>query len=380
MSQSERRLIVVLGMHRSGTSAITSGLEALGVDLGESLMPPLANVNDKGFFEDVHVTQLNEELLKAIGSRWNSLSLVPEAALADEGLAPYKARAVALLRSKLGNRPYGLKDPRISRLLPFWQVVFSEVGASVSYVIVLRNPLSIAASLKKRDELAAEASHYLWLEHMIPAVLGTHGCQRVVVSFDSLMSGPKVQLARMATHLGLPFDEGSIAIKRYFEEFLDVDLQHSRFELEDMRSDPAVSEDVVKAYELLVGMSKDQPVAGDRLEIFRQLNERLHAMAPALDYMTRCQPDATMLKSLEELERRLAEVMAAKETAEAFAYERLEKIEALEEAKRIAEAFAYVRLEEIERLKDQLDAILSSRPYRIVRALGLAPEVRGPDA
>ena len=47
----DHSVFVVLGMHRSGTSAITRGLQALNVNLGEQLLPAVPNDNDKGFFE-----------------------------------------------------------------------------------------------------------------------------------------------------------------------------------------------------------------------------------------------------------------------------------------------------------------------------------------
>ncbi|MEO6543521.1 MAG: hypothetical protein ABIP05_05680, partial [Nitrospiraceae bacterium] len=118
---ADHRLVVVLGMHRSGTSAITRGLQALNVNLGEQLMAPEANNNDKGFFEDIEVNRLNIDLLNAIDSDWDAFSVIPATALIQERLAPYKLRAIKLIRSKVGERPFGLKDPRIARLLPFWQ-------------------------------------------------------------------------------------------------------------------------------------------------------------------------------------------------------------------------------------------------------------------
>ena len=59
-----KSIIVVLGMHRSGTSAITRGLMVLGVELGDHLMPPAPNNNDKGFFEDIDVNAINVELYR----------------------------------------------------------------------------------------------------------------------------------------------------------------------------------------------------------------------------------------------------------------------------------------------------------------------------
>lgn len=67
-------VIVVLGMHRSGTSVITRGLQTMGVGLGHNLMPAIANNNDKGFFEDLEINALNMAMLKSIGSEWDLIS------------------------------------------------------------------------------------------------------------------------------------------------------------------------------------------------------------------------------------------------------------------------------------------------------------------
>jgi hypothetical protein len=68
MIPSDKRLVVVLGMHRSGTSAITRALEVLGVNVGTNLLPPVDGDNAKGFFEDVEINSLNVEILRALGA------------------------------------------------------------------------------------------------------------------------------------------------------------------------------------------------------------------------------------------------------------------------------------------------------------------------
>ena len=68
-----QKLVIVLSMHRSGTSALTRGLTTMGVMLGDRLMAAHPNINDKGFFEDIDFVALNEEILKACGRKWFSL-------------------------------------------------------------------------------------------------------------------------------------------------------------------------------------------------------------------------------------------------------------------------------------------------------------------
>mgnify|MGYP003403579564 FL=1 len=118
-SASNSQLVVVLGMHRSGTSAITRALQVLGVDLGEDLISPKID-NGKGFFEDIDVVNFNNDALTYLQTDWHSLSPVTPADVDSLSKAGFLLRAVELLRAKmLGKVIFGLKDPRISKLLLF---------------------------------------------------------------------------------------------------------------------------------------------------------------------------------------------------------------------------------------------------------------------
>ena len=126
MKHSENRLIAVLGMHRSGTSAITRGLELLGVGLGSNLHPAGFD-NPKGFWEDRRVIQINEELLALQGSAYDRLGLAQQALPSGAKLSHIKLKAIQLLQTQLtaGEGIWGFKDPRTCRLLPFWLESFA---------------------------------------------------------------------------------------------------------------------------------------------------------------------------------------------------------------------------------------------------------------
>lgn len=224
-----RRIVVVIGMHRSGTSVVTRGLRVLGVDLGDRLMPASPGINEKGFWEDLDLHALSEDLLGHLGRTWHDVTPIPEAALTGSGAAPYVSRAVDLLRDKMReSRLFGFKDPRTARLLPFWRRVFEVLGVEASYVIALRHPNSVADSLAARNGFDAEKSHRLWLQHMAASLQGSAGRLRVVVSYDRLMDDPAGQLQRIADLLRLEFDAGSTEFAEYAGEFLDDGLRHWR--------------------------------------------------------------------------------------------------------------------------------------------------------
>ena len=183
MQNARQRLIIVLGMHRSGTSALTRGVKALGVHLGDRLMPAIEGDNEKGFWEDLDVNRFNIELMRHLGQEWHALQPINASEFQREDLVSFRLRAIELVRKKIGGAlVFGIKDPRIARLLPFWKRVFEHLGADVAYVIALRHPMSVARSLQKRDGFEAEKAYYLWLGHMVPSILGSEGSPRVVVS------------------------------------------------------------------------------------------------------------------------------------------------------------------------------------------------------
>src|SRR4051794_4592372 len=70
--------ILVLGMHRSGTSAIARMLNLCGADLGRDLLPAKAD-NERGFWENKAILALNEKLLENLNLRWHDLVALPDA-------------------------------------------------------------------------------------------------------------------------------------------------------------------------------------------------------------------------------------------------------------------------------------------------------------
>jgi hypothetical protein len=242
-----RQLVVVLGMHRSGTSALARALAVFGVSLGGRLMPAVAGDNDRGFWEDLEVSALNDEVLAKMGAAWDSPDLPPPANLQRAGIEALQRRALALLERKTAAcDAFGVKDPRMSRLLPFWKPVFARLGRRVVYLVAVRNPMSVAQSLARRNGFGADKSYRLWMEHTSNAIEGTEGEPRLCVDFDELMLDPMRQLARIGRLLGREADEA--AAREYTREFLDEGLRHTRFFIGDLESDPGAPPGLADLY------------------------------------------------------------------------------------------------------------------------------------
>ncbi len=282
-----QRIIVVLGMHRGGTSVIARALQALGVDLGSDLLPPVAGENDKGFFEDREIMALNDELINTMGLHWHACMQPALHNVRKDVLQSFLQRAVQLLRARITERPFGFKDPRVSRLLAFWQPVFRHLNIEVRYLIALRNPLSVEKSLAGRDKFMPGKSHILWLEHYVQSMLGTEAEQRIIVDYDSLLEHPLAQLGRMASVLDLPFCCTAPAVTAYVNEFLETDLRHTQYHPNDISLDPAVSTYAVKAYRLLMLHARDEIGMHDAASIdgFRWLGARLNELSAIFNHV-----------------------------------------------------------------------------------------------
>jgi O-antigen biosynthesis protein len=258
----KRRLIVVLGMHRSGTSVITRGLEVFeGVSLGNTFLSPHVD-NPRGYWEDRDIVQLNIEILQFLGIEWHHLT--PIAAEDREKLRQqgYFSRAVELLSVKTASIAiFAFKDPRVPQLLVFWQEVFDHCGFAVSYVIALRNPLSVADSLLKRDGLDAEKSYLLWLGHMIVSLSVTTGKERTIINYDSLMESPDRELARGAKAFNLHVNQQKLL--EYSKEFLKESLRHTVFSSMDMLADERCPPLVQDIYSFLADRADDWHGPGD---------------------------------------------------------------------------------------------------------------------
>lgn len=261
-AETKEALIFVLGMHRSGTSAIIRSLKVMDVSLGERLMPPIAGVNDKGFWEDLDLNALNIEILKAIANDWFHLTPIETTDIEALRIKGYFLHAVVLLRKKLKcGRVVAFKDPRMAKLLPFWNEVTDHLQLNVSCVLTLRHPLSVVKSLAKRDGFFPEHSYLLWLGHVLESLRGSEGKSRILVDYDRLMQSPNHELSRIAKVFHLSINDAELA--EYTHNFLDQGLRHTVYRVDDLLLDSACPSIVYEVYSRLLKVASDQSSLDD---------------------------------------------------------------------------------------------------------------------
>jgi hypothetical protein len=189
-------------MHRSGTSALAGALAAGGVHFGADLLPA-ADENPNGFWEHREVVQIHDSLLEALGSSWDDIRPLPPAWWEEPGIANFQERLTEIMNRDFGRAPiWGLKDPRICRLLPLWKQILNQLGVQAVFVIPFRHPVEVARSLQRRDGFTAAKSGFLWLDHNLCAEAWSRGQSRVFVNFDSLTRAPGATVQRILTTAG----------------------------------------------------------------------------------------------------------------------------------------------------------------------------------
>jgi hypothetical protein len=221
VGQSDRsRGIVVLGMHRSGTSALSGILRLLGFDSGADLVRP-NEFNPTGYWENRSVVRLNDRILSHLGKSWSDVFLLPYH-LGDTDLrVVFEAEAKALLDEILsGKRTWVLKDPRMSMLIDFWLPYLCE--RNVSFIHVVRQPLKVADSLQRRDGFPTERGLLLWFLQNLNAEFFTRGSNRCFINYEDCIRDWRGALGDAFRQLDLrpvrSFDRAAADVERFIAQ------------------------------------------------------------------------------------------------------------------------------------------------------------------
>jgi len=240
-ASSGRVCLLMLGMHRSGTSALSRVLALLGADLPDKLFEADES-NQAGYWEPVSINTLDNELLASAGSAWNDWLAFDPGWYASPKAGEFKARALAALTAEYGTSSFFvLKDPRICRLAPFWFDVLETAGIRPLVLLPLRNPLEVAASLEKRDGTPPELGHLLWLRHALEAEAASRGRPRLHCSYDELMTDWPRLAARTSEALNFSWPRAPERAAPEIDAFLAEGLRHHREAPQRVAENPALS-------------------------------------------------------------------------------------------------------------------------------------------
>ncbi len=217
---------LILGMHRSGTSALTGVLAQLGVVMPKSPMP-VSNDNPKGYFESIQFMMLNNELLQSAGSVWNDWRQISSEKLDALSFAEARQKIIHAVSDEfLSDGPIAIKDPRICRIAPAWISALSALNYNTLVIIPYRYPQDVARSLHARDGMNLNEGLLLWLRHVLDAEYFSRGLPRAFVLMDDLLSDWKSVIEDVAQDTGTPFLMQGSQVHETVPNFLDPQLKH----------------------------------------------------------------------------------------------------------------------------------------------------------
>ena len=241
LPSSPRQAILVLGMHRSGTSAVARVINAMGAAGPKTLLPP-DTWNSRGYFESLPLLTAHNELLASAGSSWDDWRQLDSRWMASGAAERHRQTIKALIIEEFGaERLIFIKDPRICRFVPFISSILSEMNISPVAFLPVRNPLEVAYSLKRRDEIALPKSLLLWLRHVLEAEYHSRQMPRCFLLYPGFLIDWRFQMDRAAKKSGVVWPARLERSDIEIEQFLTMDLYHERSTPEDVQNHPNIT-------------------------------------------------------------------------------------------------------------------------------------------
>ncbi len=221
---AKQTCVLILGMHRSGTSALTGTLNLLDISLGNELLEP-KNDNQKGFFENKSIVEINESILESLGAHWHDVFYVPEALSTLDSSLRDKLKKV-IVKEFEGSPLFAIKDPRLASLFPLYESVLNELSIEIKIIIPYRNPIEVARSLSNRDKFTQEKAILLWTYNILWAEQFSRAYRRVFVEFDELISDTEKSIVTISEKLNIKLLEKYRQSRSSIDDFLEPSLKH----------------------------------------------------------------------------------------------------------------------------------------------------------
>ena len=366
--------ILILGMHRSGTSALTGTLNLLDVDLGSELMKGAINNNDKGFYENIQVYNINEKLLKQMNSSWDDIFFNKSKLNVLDDITELES----MLRKEFQHSQlFTIKDPRLTYLFPLYKKALTNMGVDIKVIIPHRNPLEVANSLKKRNQFNQKKGLLLWAYHFLLAEKHSRALPRVFCSFDELIKSPQKLIKLIDKKLMLDLNSKYNAKKFEIADFLMPDLKHHNISIDNMQEKiPKLIWNIMRLMPKLNEVESEADFDELRQQLFDNqnlfYNDSIMKIVQEFEKMS--EQMKAKEKEFEQMSEKMSEQMKAKEKEfEQMSEKMSEKMKAKEkELEQMSEKMSEqmkAKEKELEQMKNELNAIQTSTSWKITRPL-----------
>ncbi|KAB8179311.1 glycosyltransferase [Lysobacter maris] len=302
-SRISRRAVLVLGMHRAGTSALARVLSIRGAELPNELMPANEG-NPSGYWEPRAIVDFNDRLLAYFGVEWNDPFAAEQ--ISPHGAIPerFYQEAAGIVESEYGDAELlVLKDPRCTLLPEFWNEVLVRLGIETVVVVIMRPYLEVAESLRRRDGTALTAGVILYNSYAAQSI--AFGCRHdaTFITYEQLLGDWRGTTDRIAVQHGFQWPRGGAAAAAEIEMFLQPGAGVAETRVGGIP--PALQGMADALWEWLKASASGEPVA-DVAPVLAELESLSALYAPVLAERTlRMQRMAARIDFLESREKEL---------------------------------------------------------------------------
>ncbi len=324
-SAAQRRSIVmVLGMHRSGTSLCSHILSMLGVDMADVI--GVDRGSDRGHWERWEIVEFHDRILALFNRGYfgpfHDFPL-PVAWWADPRVVQIRREIVAFVEKRMSRAPFGFKDPRTVRLMPLWHQIFLELKLAPKIVLCLRNPAQVDRSLQARDGLAPGIGEHRWLVYMMDFFRFAGAHEFCVLEYERWFDEPRANLKKLTSLLGLEWQHSEADLDLVLAEIVDPALRH------DETDRRGAGQPLVRSFYELAARAADDAEARAQIDsVASQLAGYEQLYKPFRQSFEDTLVAAAKLPEIEQAAAALEQAVGEREAATAAADQRADAAEA----------------------------------------------------
>jgi predicted O-methyltransferase YrrM len=353
-ARGERAVLLILGMHRSGTSALARVLNLLGLELPEGLMGP-GYGNALGHWEPERLMRLDDEIFVAMGRAWDDPRQIPSSWFRSRMAYTFHERLREVIVSEYGDAPLiVIKEPRICRLAPLYLDVLDTLGIRPYVVLTVRHPAEVIRSIVDRNNLEPATIELLWLRHVLEAETASRACRRVWTCYEWLLHSWAPTVQSIASGLDMTWPNEPEDVRPAVEEFLRP--RHRHYQVETDSDPPHLGHLTTRVWEAIQhGLEGNETAA-------QKIFDEVSTIIREVDRMSFPGEEATQ-RRLVELEAERNELRDGLANSEASL-----KLQ-LEENLRVANDQISSLNNVVEGLNGRISSMLASRSWQITAPL-----------
>jgi len=223
-----RTVVLVAGMHRSGTSALAGLLALMGADPGADLIGPDRS-NARGHFEPRKIVAVNDGLLESLGARAPGSGGLPADWRQRDETNRAREKLKTIIMADFSRRDiFMIKDPRLFLLLPLYCDLFDDLGIAVKVVVIRRDQREVVRSLHERDGMPSDVASAYCEKHVRALRKNLEGLEHLAVTFDDLIDDPNAVAAQIRQVVPGLAEGGRCDSDMHIAQFVDPGLRHHR--------------------------------------------------------------------------------------------------------------------------------------------------------